>query len=84
MIVVNKIFKDGAFSPENVPKPNKGSYFNGDKFYFAENDEDLVTIAQMQPVVPDEQKKVKGAALQALLDATPEELDEIKKILGLK
>ena len=83
MIIVEKVFVDGAYSPEYVPKPYLECFFNGERFYFAQTEQDRVDIKAMQPSTPEEETHPPGAALQAVLNATPEELEEIKRILGI-
>lgn len=66
-----------------IPNPCLHVHFDGIQYYFAETQEDVDTINNMlSPPDPNPEPTV-GTALQAVLNATPEELEEIKRILGI-
>lgn len=66
-----------------IPKPCLHVHFDGDKYYFAETQEDVDTINGMLSPIDPTPEPVVGTALQAVLTATPEELEQIKQILGI-
>lgn len=75
------------YSENLIPKKYLRVHFDGINYYFAETKEDELTIETMlsiPEIEPEiEQEIILGTALQAVLTATPEELIEIKKILGI-
>jgi hypothetical protein len=66
-----------------IPKPCLHVHFDGDKYYFAETQEDVDIINSMLSPIDPTPEPVVGTALQAVLTATPEELEQIKQILGI-
>lgn len=61
----------------NLVKPDGSPKAGCNKITYNDNDEMI-----MKEYCPDGIPK--GTALQAILDATPEELEQIKQILGIK
>jgi hypothetical protein len=66
-----------------IPNPCLHVHFDGTQYYFAETQEDVDIINGMLSPIDPTPEPVVGTALQAVLTATPEELEEIKKILGI-
>jgi hypothetical protein len=71
------------YSESLIPNPCLRIHFDGINYYFAETQEDVDTIEAMLPV-PEPEPEPPGAALQAVLSATPEEIEQIKQILNIK
>lgn len=70
------------YSESLIPNPCLRTHFDGVNYYFAETQEDVDAIEAMLPI-PEPEPEPPGTALQAVLNATPEELEEIKRILGI-
>ena len=70
------------YSENLIPNPCLRTHFDGVNYYFAETQEDVDAIEAMLPV-PEPEPEPPGTALQAAMNATPEELEEIKRILGI-
>lgn len=70
------------YSESLIPNPCLHVHFDGTNYYFAETQQDIDQILSMLPP-PEEPEPLPGTALQAVLSATPEELEEIKRILGI-
>lgn len=71
------------YNEELIPKPCLHVHFDGTQYYFAETQEDINTINNMLSPIDPTPEPIIGAALQAVLTATPEELEQIKQILGI-
>ena len=72
------------YNEELIPKPCLHVHFDGTSYYFAQTQEDVDTInAMLSPIDTTPIEPPVGTALQAVINATPEELEEIKKILGI-
>jgi hypothetical protein len=71
------------YSESLIPNPCLRTHFDGISYYFAQTQEDVDAIEAMFPVIDSTPDPQVGTALQAVLSATPEELEEIKKILGI-
>ena len=69
------------YNEELIPKPCLHVHFDGINYYFAETQEDINTINLMLPLIDLTIIEPQiGTALQAVLNATPEELEQIKKV----
>lgn len=71
-------------NPEYIPETTGGIHTDENYFYFFETKQEHDNfLASLPEPEPTPQPEVIGGALQAVLAATPEELDQIKKILGI-
>jgi len=71
------------YNEELIPKPCLHVHFDGTQYYFAQTQEDVDIINNMLSPIDTTPEPTIGAALQAVLTATPEELEQIKKLLGI-
>jgi hypothetical protein len=74
---------ESEYNQALIPNPCLHVHFDGTYYYFAQTNEDVDTINGMLSPIDPTPEPVVGTALQAVMNATAEELEEIKRILGI-